>query len=138
MSLSSKMKARSMAVALVATACAAGFALQSVSQAEAMPLAAAHQAYAASPNPAIHQARVIRKVNPGASGKTVVRPGRIYDKTNGTRKVVVVNGKRVVRPVGPVVRDHRTPSTINVRDHRVPKTVNVRDHRVTRTESVRR
>jgi hypothetical protein len=125
MSLLSKLKARSMAVALVATAGVAGLALQMVQPAQAMPLGAAHQAYTAGSDSVIHAARVIRKVNPGASGKTVIRSGRLYDKTSGTRKVVVVNGKRVVRAVGPTIRDHRTPK-VTVRDHRATGTVRVR------------
>jgi hypothetical protein len=121
MSLLSKMKIRSLVVAFAATACTAGLDLQSVPQADAMPLAGV-QALTANPDPVIHEARVIRKVRPGASGKKVIRPGRIYAKSNGKRQVVVRNGKRVVRPIGPVIKDHRAPNPAR----RVPYRVNVR------------
>jgi hypothetical protein len=121
MSLFHKMKMRSMVVAIGATACTAGFALQSAPQADAMPLAGVHQAQTLNLDTVIEKVRVIRKVRPGA-GKTVRRPGRIYAPSNGKRQVVVVNGKRVVRPIGPVINDHRAPNPAR----RVPYKASVR------------
>ena len=111
MSLFQRMTTRSMLALAGAAACTAGLAMSSAPQAEAMPLPGIHQMHTADLDTVIEKVRVIRKVRPG-TGKKVIRPGRIYVKPNGKRQVVVLNGKRVVRPIGPVIRDHttRTPS----------------------------
>jgi len=84
-----------------------------------------------TPAPSVRDHRTTPKViSVRPQGRKIIRADRNYAKVTG-RKVVVVNGKRVVRKVdsGPVVRDHRTPTPV-VRDHRQPAAA-VRDHRVT-------
>ena len=132
MSVFSLLKAKPGTVALVAAACAAVLALpQSIPHAEAMPLTGAHQAYTAGPNPVVHNIRVVRKSRANKPrkrvGSTKCRgicigsPSRVQAKGGSpTRKVVVINGKRVVRRIGPVIHDHRRPLPPDIRTPRQP------------------
>jgi hypothetical protein len=128
MSVINTMSGRAVALTAFAATAIALVVSAPLRQAEAAPAANLAGLYEAEANPAVHNARVIRKVTNGAGQKKIHVAGRNYDKSPKFKQVIV-NGKRVPRRVdAPVVRDHRAPRP-SVRDHRVTGGVSVRDHR---------